>query len=71
MRAAAGLTAQVFTDPAVSSIKAIHLEELRTALDAARAAIGLPPLSYTDPVITPGATKVKAAHFNVLRAGVK
>jgi hypothetical protein len=69
MRAAAGLTAHAFT--AGSAIQAVHVEELRTALDEARAGIGLAALTYTDDVIVGGTTRVKAAHWNELRAGVK
>jgi hypothetical protein len=69
MRAATGLPAQAFTGGA--AIQAVHVEELRAALDEARAAIGLSALTYTDVAITPGTTKVKAAHWNELRAGVR
>jgi|GEM_PF-7087918 len=67
MRASAGLAPQVFTDTLDSSmkIKLIHLTELRTALDAARATIGLSTLTYSNDA------KVKAAHVNEVRTGVK
>jgi hypothetical protein len=54
MRAAAGLAPQSFTDPSLTgvAIKAAHVTQLRTALDAARTTIGLPALSYTDSTIT-------------------
>ncbi len=68
MRAAAGLSPQVFTDATLTTIKAVHLTELRTALDAARADIGLPALTYTNP--SPSGTTVKAVHVNELRSGV-
>jgi hypothetical protein len=75
MRAAAGLGAAVFTDPAITAqstrIKAVHLAELRTALDQARAALGLPAISYTDPGLTAGATRVKALHWMEVRAGTQ
>jgi hypothetical protein len=73
MRAAAGLTAQTFTDaaPAGLPVKALHLVQLRTALDQARATIGVAPTVYTDPALTPGITQVKAAHIQALRNGVK
>lgn len=44
---------------------------MRTALDAARSAIGLTALSYTDGTITAGVTRVKAARISDLRNGVK
>jgi len=53
------------------TIKAVHMTELRSALDAARAAIGLPALVYTDPTITPGSTVIKAAHVTEVRAGTQ
>jgi hypothetical protein len=75
MRAAApGLGPQAFTDPGLgvgTLIKRLHITELRTALDQARAAIGLPAIAYVDPVITAGATTIKAAHVIDLRNGVK
>ncbi|HSP16272.1 MAG TPA: hypothetical protein VLV78_16105 [Thermoanaerobaculia bacterium] len=43
---------------------------LRSALDLARAALSLPPLSYAE-AITATTTTVKASHFNELRAGVQ
>jgi len=73
MRAAANLAATIFTDgsPAGVIIKSQHLDELRASLDAARSEMGLPAIDYTDPVITPGTTLVKAAHFMELRGGVQ
>jgi hypothetical protein len=74
MRGAGGLPAQGFTDPALTvatRIKRLHLTELRTALDAGRAAIGVPALAYADVAITAAVTRVKAAHVTELRDGVK
>jgi hypothetical protein len=73
LRTLAGLTAVSFTLPtpaAAVSIRRQHILDLRTGLDAARAALTLPALVYTDATITAGATTVKAAHVNELRAGV-
>ena len=50
-------TTIVFTDAIVAGVtpvKAVHLTELRTAVNAVRAAKGLPPGSFTNP-IAPGA----------------
>lgn len=69
MRAATGLPAVAFIGG--SAVQAVHVEELRTALDEARAGIGLSALTYTDPTITAGATKVRAVHWNEVREGVK
>jgi hypothetical protein len=52
-------------------IKAAHVTQLRSALDAARSNIGLPALSYTDSTIMAGVTQLKAAHVQEIRAGVK
>lgn len=74
IRGAAGLPAQVFSNPTPSAgvtITAAQITELRTALDQARAAIGLPAIVYTDPALVPGTTTIKAAHITSLRGGVK
>jgi hypothetical protein len=54
-----------------TTVQAVHVNELRDALDEARAAIGIPALTYTDVTIVAGTTRVKAAHWSELRAGVK
>jgi hypothetical protein len=72
MRAAGGLAAFTFTDPALTVgglIKGIHVTELRTALDAARSAIGLAALSYSDTSLA--GVRAKAVHFQELRTGCK
>lgn len=54
-------------DPATSSthIRAVHINELRTAADQARAALGLGGYSWTDnPVGT--STHIRAVHFTEL-----
>jgi hypothetical protein len=62
------LRGQVNTGTYSSIIKAVHLTELRTALDAALSALGLAPINYTDPTITAQSTVMKAAHLTELRA---
>jgi hypothetical protein len=52
-------------------IKAVHVTQLRTALNQARSALGVPPIVYTDPTITPSTMVVKASHLTDLRNGVK
>jgi hypothetical protein len=52
-------------------IKAVHVTQLRTALNQARSALGVPPIVYTDPTITANTTVVRAAHLIDLRNGVK
>ena len=51
-------------------VKAIHLTELRLAIDRARARRSLPAVAWTDPVIIPGVTTVKAVHVAQMRAAL-
>jgi hypothetical protein len=69
MRAAGALSAQTFTDSSLSGavVKAVHIAQLRGALNTARAAIGLPQLSFTDPSLS----IIRASHITDLRAGVQ
>jgi hypothetical protein len=55
----------------VTPLKRLHIMNLRTSLDAARSALGLPALTYTDPTITAGVTAVKTVHVEQLRNGTK
>jgi fibronectin type 3 domain-containing protein len=64
-------TTIMFTDdPVVSGtpIKAVHITQLRLAVNAMRAAAGLAPASWTDASLT-GVT-VKAVHITQLRAAL-
>lgn len=64
-------TTILFTDPTVTPalrVKAAHIVELRNAVNAVRAAAGLPPTSFTDPTL-PGA-RIKAVHLTQLRDGL-
>jgi hypothetical protein len=67
-------TTFVFTDPALtagtSTIKAIHITELRSAIALVRNLAGLGAFSYSDSTLTPGATTTKAVHFNELRTAL-
>jgi microcystin-dependent protein len=64
-----------FTNPSLTArsdvIRAAHITELRTRVDAARARFGLAAFSYTDPTITAGTTVVKAAHILELRTALE
>lgn len=53
-----------------ASIRAIHFLELRTRIAALRDRAGLPPLQWTDPVLTPGVTPVRSVHLTELRAAL-
>jgi uncharacterized protein YkwD len=64
-------TTVMFTDDPLAPgmrIKAIHLAELRTAVNAVRIQAGLTPATYTDPA-APGVT-VKAIHVTELRTSL-
>jgi hypothetical protein len=52
----------------VTNIRATHVSELRTAVTAVRNAAGLPPASFTDPVLD--GVVVKAVHVTELRAAL-
>jgi hypothetical protein len=51
-------------------MKAVHITELRTAINAARTRNGLAAATWTDPTFTPGLTSVKAIHVTELRAAL-
>ena len=51
-------------------VKAVHITELRTALDAVYTKLGRALPAYTDPTIVPGQTVSKAAHVQELRTAV-
>ena len=53
--------------PGVTRVRAAHFTELRTRIDAARRAAGLPAFPWTDPVLTPGRTPVRLVHLLELR----
>src|SRR5690606_22483291 len=57
-----------FTDVSLSGlpIKAIHILELRAAIDEARTAKGLPAYAFVDPGLAAG-TRIQAIHIMQLR----
>lgn len=67
-------TTVIFTeDPLVvqtTSVKAAHISQLRTAVNAVRTLASLGGGSYTDPTLTVNVTMVKAAHINDLRTAI-
>ena len=67
MRVAAGLSPMTFTDSSLSNVKvkAVHVIELRTSLNAARSAIGVGTIVFVDPTLT----VIKAVHLQQLRDG--
>ncbi|MBI2525483.1 MAG: S8 family serine peptidase [Candidatus Rokubacteria bacterium] len=65
---------QEFTDPAVTAtstlVKAAHITDLRSAIGALRAHLGLSPFSWTDPTLVAGATAISAVHVLELRTAL-
>ena len=63
-----------FTDdplvPGTTVIRALHVLELRSRIDAVRVARGLVAFTWTDPTLTPGATIIKAQHVIDLRSAL-
>jgi subtilisin family serine protease len=61
-----------FTDPSLTGafIKAVHILELRAAVNEARAAKGLAPFVFSDPTLTAQSTGVKVVHINELRTAL-
>ena len=60
-------------DPLVSgvtTVKAVHIQELRVAVNALRARYALPGFTWTDAVLTPGVTPPRAAHVLELRTAL-
>ena len=63
-----------FTDvplrPGRSPVRAVHVTELRQAIDTLRSRHGLGTFAWTDPVLAPGGTPVKRVHLVELRAAL-
>jgi hypothetical protein len=63
-----------FTDdplqPGVHRAKAVHLSELRDAVDALRTRYSLAPVTWTDQPFVRGVTLVKAVHLTELRVAL-
>ena len=59
-------------DPLIAGtvIRVVHIIELRTAIDAARADQGLSPFGWTDPTLTPQVTFIRAVHLTELRTAL-
>ena len=66
----AATAATTFSDrlvPGATPIRALHFLELRTRIAALRTREGLPPVRWTDRVLTVGVTPVKRVHLTELR----
>jgi hypothetical protein len=69
-----GLAAFAFTDSPLTSttpVRAVHLTELRTALAQVYQAAPHPAAIYSEPIITPDQTTIKASQIGELRAAVE
>ncbi len=74
LRANNQLTPFPFTDAPLAvgtTVKAVHITELRTALDAVFTKRGRAVITYTDPAIAPTVTPIKAVHVSDLRLAVR
>ncbi len=64
----------VFTDDPLMAgstlVKAVHVNELRTAIDTLRARFSLAAFAWTDSPLTVGAITVKAVHISEMRAAL-
>ena len=54
----------------VTPVRAVHVQELRTALAEAYAAAGRTAPAFTDATIVQGASVVRAVHIAELRAAI-
>ena len=63
-----------FTDdplvPGMTPVRAAHLLELRSRIDALRLRAGLPAFGWTDAQVVPGATPARALHLTELRSAL-
>ena len=71
VRAAANLSAATWTDTSLTNvtIKAVHLQELRTNLDLALSTLGYTPGPYTDTSLA--GIPIKKIHVDELRQRLK
>ena len=71
---AVGAMSTAFTDdPLVvgsTVVKAVHVTELRTRIDALRTRFSLPAATWTDPTLTAGASTVTAVHITEMRTAL-
>lgn len=68
------LASMVFTDstltPRASSVRAVHISELRARVDGVRAGVGLGAAAYGDPSLIVGTTVIGAQHLVGLRTAL-
>ena len=65
----------VFTDATLTAqgtaIKAVHITDLRSAINTLRTRNGLSAFAYTDATLTPGTTVVKGIHLTELGTALR
>jgi hypothetical protein len=73
IRAAAGLGAVTWTDSSLTglNVKAVHINELRSNLNAALDVLQIARPIYTDDPIVAGQTVIKAVHIQEIRDAIK
>lgn len=59
-----------YIDELITTIKAVHITDLRAAIAALVSLAELQPVSFTDPVIVPRVTPVRAVHVTELRSAL-
>lgn len=63
-----------FTDASLqasaTTIRAVHIAELRARIDQLRWIAGLPAMSWTDPTLSVGVTLARALHVTEMRAAL-
>jgi len=62
----------IWTDNPVTTstrIRAVHMNELRSAIDRDRAAVGLAPYAWSDGTIT-SSIRIRAVHFTEARSAI-
>ena len=68
------LTNGQFTDDpltaGVTVVRAVHIRELRTRIDALRARVNRSPYAWTDPTLVAGSTVIRAQHILDLRSAL-
>ncbi len=67
-------TTVIFTDAPFGNdatmVKAVHIDELRTAVNAVRKLASRTTATFSDPTITPGVTTIQADHLMQLRSNL-
>jgi hypothetical protein len=68
-----GLASFTWTDPSLApgtTARAVHLQELRAALQQAYLVAGHSPPVFTDPSLVAGGSTIRSAHIRELRGAV-